>query len=176
MKLFQKIILSFIKLVGVGLTIALPFEMIYSTLFKGQTLKAIINFGAAFLLLIFLFIWLMWLRRIYYRKLDAIATVEEMGQHTQTNFIVVRLLKTMEYILPFAFLALFMKGLTYIQIPPQKIFTDILWAMFAGVIVFIFHDGLKNYFITKNEVANALKLDMKKEELKKKQQIKMSRK
>ena len=94
----------------------------------------------------------MWLRRIYYRKLDAIATVEEMGQHTQTNFVVVRLLKTMEYILPFAFLALFMKGLTYIQVPPQKIFVDILWAMFAGVIVFIFHDGLKNYFITKNEV------------------------
>jgi hypothetical protein len=176
MKLLQKIILGIILVIGIGLTIALPFNMIYSTLFKGQALKAIINFGAAFLLLIFLFIWLLWLRRIYYRKLDAIATVEEMGAKTQTNFIVVRLLKTMEYILPFAFLALFMKGLTYVQIPPQKIFVDILWAMGAGVIVFLFHDGLRNYFITQNQITNALKLDEDKDKLKTKIKIKMERK
>jgi hypothetical protein len=176
MKLLQKIILVSIMVVGIGLTFVLPFHLIYKNLFEGQELKAIINFGAAFFLLIFLFIWLLWIRRIYYRKLDAIATVEELGQKTQTNFIVVRLLKTMEYIIPFAFLALFMKGLTYIDIPPQKIFVDILWAMGAGVVVFLFHDGLKNYFITKNEVEMALKLDEDKEILKKKIKIKMEKK
>jgi len=176
MKLLHKLILWALTGVALLLTFALPLYLLVDKLFIGQGIKAIINFGFAFALLFVLIIWMLWLRRIYFRKLDAIATVEEMGAKTATNFVVVRILKTIEYVIPFAFLALFMKGLTYVQIPPQQVFTDILWAMLGGFIVFLFHDFLKNYFIDQKEIADALTLDMKKEKLKQKQEIKFSKK
>jgi hypothetical protein len=149
--------------------------MLINKLFIGQETKAIINFSMAFALLGIFLVWILWLRRIYYRKLDAIATVEEMGQNTQTNFVMARILKTIEYVAPFGFIALFMKGLTYIQIKPHAVFVQILYYFGAGFLILVLHDYLKNQWINEMIIRKANQLDDAKNKMRQRQEIKISR-
>jgi hypothetical protein len=88
----------------------------------------------------------------------------------------VRVLKTIEYVAPFGFIALFMKGLTYIDIKPHGIFVDILYLFAAGFVFLIAHDALKNHWINIMIIRKANKLDEAKLAMKVKQEIKLSRK
>lgn len=176
MKMSRKLILLGIKILGYSVTFLIPFIMLYRQLFHNSIQKAQINFGIAFIALALLAIWMTWLKKIFYRKLDAIATVEEMGSKTATNFIMVRILKSLEYTLPFIVLTFFMRGLKYIELPPEKLFYDILLAFLGGFLILILHDGLKNHFINLTLVEESLELENKVETLKKKQAVKLSRK
>lgn len=176
MKFLEKLTLAVLKIIGYGITAILPFKMILDSLFIGQETKAIISFSVAFFALIVFFIWTLWLRKIYYRKLDAIATVEEMGQNTQTGFVMSRVLKTLEYTLPFVFLTMFMKGLTYIDIPPQAVFSNILWLFLGGFLVLVLHDAVKSHFVNEMIIRDAVRLDDNKKAFRKKQEITMKRK
>jgi len=174
MKLYEKLILLGLKILASLTTFVFPIVMLYNKLIIGQSTKAIVNFSVAFFMLGLFLIWILWLRRIYFRKLDAIATVEEMGQNTQTNFVIVRVLKTMEYVLPFAFLALFMKGLSYLQVTPQAVFVNILWFFLGGFLIFLAHDAIKNHYINKQIIRMAIKLDDDKAVLRAKMNITIS--
>ena len=99
-----------------------------------------------------------------------------MGQNTQTNFVMTRILKTIEYVAPFAFIAFFMKGLSYIEIKPHAVFVQILYYFAGGFVILILHDALKSYWVNQMIIRKAIKLDENKEIMKQRQLIKMSRK
>ena len=56
-------------------------------------------------------IWGNWIKKKFYRKLQSIDTVEELGQVPETNFVLVRILKSIEIIFPFVIVAFLVKGI-----------------------------------------------------------------
>ena len=162
----QKSILSMIFGVAFVLTFIFPVKEIIENLYVGQSAKAVINFSVAFLTLGVFISWLLFFKKIYERKLQAIAVAEELGKKPITNFIVVRLLKALEYMLPFVILAFLMMGLNEVSSVPQAIFWNILAYQGAGLVVYIIHDYIRNYFLDANELEAALVTEMKVDALK----------
>ena len=77
-----------------------------------QKVFPIIDVSIALFAIVILLVWTNWLKKVFYRKLQSIDTVEEMGHNTNTNFVIVRILKSIEYIFPFLVVAFLVKGIS----------------------------------------------------------------
>ena len=170
MKIWEKLILWSTWLAGMGVMLILPIYSIWTGLIVGQVEKVKFNLMTGVILLLIGIVFSGWIMKVYNRKLQAIATVEELGQVPVTHFVITRILKMAEILIPLAALAFIFRGITNaeIRIPAHIIMRDIIiWVTF-GFIILILHDYLKTNFTNRKIVNDALKLDIKKEKLKRK--------
>jgi len=153
MKLKQKLVLLPLWVIALFITSIVPLLYLYKNLFQDIIdHRARINFGIAFILLILFVINMIVLRRKLRIKEQSISVAEELGIKPQTNFIVSRIIKSLDYTIPGTFFYFLMKGLSAIDVPPATIFRDILMYFGIGICVFLVHDYLKNHYIVINEL------------------------
>lgn len=161
MKIYEKLILWILLITGYGLMFFLTIWSIWEGFIVGQAEKVKFNFIIGAILLVSGFIFSGWIMKLYERKLQAIATVEEMGQTPATNLITTRILKMTEVLLPLTALAFLIKGLTdiNISIPPNIVITNIICWVVIGFGVLLVHDFLKKIFISKKNLRQTVKLN-----------------
>lgn len=177
MKIKQFLVLLSFKILASIVSIGIPALFIYLKLFKGGVhVKPIIDVSVALMGIILLVVWTNWLKKVFYRKLQSIDTVEEMGQITNTNFVVVRILKSIEYLFPFIIVAFLVKGIASVW-AVEVIYQPFFWllgCLIGGVVIMIIHDGIKKHYTNLNLVENNLNMKKKVEKLaRKKKKLKM---
>lgn len=128
-------------------------------------MKAVYSIMTAVILFIVFIIISKWLMRIYDRKLQAIATAEEIGVVPATNFIMARFLKHLEIMLPIGIISILLYGMTFIELPAHIVFKNVVLSMVIGLVIYLIHDGFKVYFMNQNKVLDAIKLDEDKERI-----------
>ena len=89
-KIGQFFILLLFKILAAFVSFGIPIWFIYEKIFTGDIIvRPAIDVSIAFVGMIILLIWSSWLKKVFNRKLQSIDTVEELGQVTTTNFILV---------------------------------------------------------------------------------------
>lgn len=141
---------------GTLVSFGLPLYTIYSNLIRGQETKVIYSISTALILFILFLVISRWIMKIYERKLQAIATAEEIGVVPITNFIVIRILRQLEVLLPIGIIGIMIYGMSFIGIPPYLVFADIAKWILLGLVFYLVHDWLKVYYINKNLVEDQL--------------------
>lgn len=161
MKIWEKLILWLTWLAGYGLMFFLSIWSIYKGLIVGQAQTVKYNLIIGSILLVIGLIFSGWIMKLYNRKLQAIATVEEMGQKPVTNFIITRILKLLEILFPLAALTFLFKGITdvNITIPANIIMRNIIIWVVSGFIILLVHDFLRNLFLNRKVLREAIKLE-----------------
>ena len=91
MKIWQRVLLYFLLISGLSIMFILPIYSVYTGLIVGQAEKVKFNLYTGGILLTVGLVFSKWILKKYERKLQAIQTVEEMGQTPATNFIIVRI-------------------------------------------------------------------------------------
>lgn len=168
MKIKQFLVLLSFKILASIVSIGIPALFIYLKLFKGGVrVTPIIDVSVALMGIILLVVWTNWLKKVFYRKLQSIDTVEEMGQITNTNFVVVRILKSIEYLFPFIIVAFLVKGIASVW-AVEVIYQPFFWllgCLIGGVVIMIIHDGIKKHYTNLNLVEQNLQMKKKVEKL-----------
>lgn len=164
-KIGQTISLWILWVIGTIITFGLPLYSVYKNLIKGQENKVIYSMSSALILFIVFLVLSRWVMKIYDRKLQAIATAEEIGVVPATNFIIIRILKQLEMILPIAIIGVILYGMTFIEIPPYLVFTDLVKWIGLGLVFYLAHDWLKVHYKNKNMISEAVAMDEKKDNL-----------
>lgn len=176
MKTKQFIILTSFKILAAFVSIGIPAWFIYDKLFRsGIRVLPVIDISIALAGVILLLVWSSWLKRIFYRKLQSIDTVEELGQVSQTNFIMTRILKSIEYIFPFIIVAFLVKGVASVW-PIELVYQPFFWLLYClggGVVIMIIHDGFKTHFTNINLIDRNLEMKKKVEKLEKDREIQL---
>lgn len=178
MKIYQRIILLLFKLSAIGISVGIPAWFIYDKLIlDGGRVVPLIDVSVALGLIIILLIWSNWLKKIFNRRLQSIDTVEELGQIPQTNFIMSRILKSVEYIFPFMIVAFLVKGIATAW-PTQVIYKPFFWLLYCllgGVLIMVVHDGFKTHFVNLNIVDRNLRLKQRTEVAEQRRALKLNR-
>lgn len=178
MKIYQRIILLLFKLSAIGISVGIPAWFIYDKLIlDGGRVVPLIDVSVALGLVIILLIWSNWLKKIFNRRLQSIDTVEELGQIPQTNFIMSRILKSVEYIFPFMIVAFLVKGIATAW-PTQVIYKPFFWLLYCllgGVLIMVVHDGFKTHFVNLNIVDRNLRLKQRTEVAEQRRALKLNR-
>lgn len=176
-KLLQKISLWALWIIGTIVSFGLPLYTIYKNLIKGQETKVIYSMSSALILFVLFLIISRWVMKIYERKLQAIATAEEIGVVPATNFIIIRILKQLEILLPIGIIGIMLYGMTFIEKPSYIVFADLAKWVILGLVFYLAHDGLKVHYKNINLVSESISMDDKKEKLRQKRyQTQMNRK
>lgn len=128
-------------------------------------------FGILIILLLILFVYIKYIRRLFHRKLQAMAVVDEIGMYSAKSPVWNRIIKTIEYFYPFTLTLLFfflMKTL-FIQYPIfGKLYTmNILLLIVLGVgsVIFLIADLIKISMMNKQKVEDTLSSEIKKDKL-----------
>ena len=92
-KISQFLILLSLKILAIFISIGIPAIFIFIKICNnGTKIVPIIDVSIALFAIFILLVWTNWLKKVFYRKLQSIDTVEEMGHNTNTNFVIVRIL------------------------------------------------------------------------------------
>lgn len=173
MKVKQFLTLLAFKILAAFVSIGIPAWFIYAKLFSGEVkVEPIIDVGIALMGVLMLLVWSGWLKAKFYRKLQSVDVVEELGQTPQTNFVMVRLLKSIEYVFPFVIIAFLVKGIASVW-PVEVIYQPFFWLLYclaAGVVIMIIHDGFKTHFTNINLIDRNLAMKNKVEQLENKRE------
>lgn len=84
-----------------------------------------------------------------------------------TNFVMVRILKSIEYLFPFLIVAFLVKGISGVW-PVNIIYQPFFWlllCLLGGVLVMIVHDGFKAHFTNINLIDRNLAMKKNVEKL-----------
>lgn len=177
-KLSQKLFLLMFKIAAMFVSAGIPAWFIYDKMFKdGVKVMPIIDVSIALSGALVLMIWGNWIKKKFYRKLQSIDTVEELGQVPETNFVLVRILKSIEIIFPFVIVAFLVKGIASAW-PAEVIYQPFFWllyCMLGGVIIMIVHDGFQLHFTNINLVDKNLAMKKKVEKLERDRELQLER-
>ena len=176
-KTSQFLILLSLKILSIFISIGIPTIFIFIKICNnGTKIVPIIDVSVALFAIVILLVWTNWLKKVFYRKLQSIDTVEEMGHNTNTNFVIVRILKSIEYIFPFLAVAFLVKGISGVW-DSATIYVPFFWllgCLVGGMVIMIIHDGIKKNFTNLNLVEQNLEMKKNVEKLaRKKKKLKM---
>lgn len=174
---WRKLGLFMISLTGLFISVGIPLVFLLHTVYTNIEIETVnkpkitYSFVAAGLIILILLVYAKWIRKIFNRKLDAMAIVNELGAFSSKPVFWNRILKTIEYILPAVVTLLFLTGLkvAFIGYPifehlhNLNIYFIILLAV--GSIVFLIGDYLKVHFMNRQKIEDDLGSETKKDTL-----------
>lgn len=180
MKIWEKLTLLTLNLIGYGIMFFLSIRSIWLGLIVGQVEKVRYNLLIGTILLVIGIIFSKWIIKLYNRKLDAIAVADELGVTPETNLVVTRVLKLIEILFPLVAFGFIFKALTDINIstPPNIVLSDIIKWVVVGFIILIVHDFFKTVFLNNKKFRETVKLENRIEKFREKESrrsIKQSR-
>lgn len=177
MKIWEKLTLLTLNILGYGIMFFLSIRSIWLGLIIGQVEKVKVNLLIGTILLVIGIIFSNWIVKIYNRKLDALAVADELGVTPETNIIVARVLKLFEILFPLAAMVFIFKALTDINIstPPNIVLSDILKWVLIGFAILIVHDFFKTAFLKNKQFREAVKLENRIEKFRDKEENKRIR-
>ena len=128
-------------------------------------------FVAVIALLLLLVVYIKWIKKLFYRKLNAMAVCNELGIISAKPPVWNRIIKTIEYVYPFTITLLFIYLLKelFVQFPVfNKLFTlnIILLVVFGvGSVIFLIGDLIKISMMNAQKVEDDLSGEIKKDKL-----------
>lgn len=159
MKITQRLILAGLKLIAIAMTLFGSVGLLYEKLFKTATKNTQINLGILFGLIVVMIIFYKYIMKWLNRKLTASTVADELGVVGTSNFILIRVFRTLEYVLPFIVITYGMKTLAKCKLPADTIFMQIVIYMLAGAAIFLVADYFKIQFLKDTEIRKSMKLD-----------------
>ena len=130
--------------------------------------SAFIGFGGMILLFL---VYLKWIKKLFNRKLQALAVVNELGMYSAKPPIWNRLIKTIEYVYPFTMTLLFFFILKLIFIQ-YDIFESLfrmnillIEVLGTGAVIFLVADLVKISMMNRQKVEDTLESELKKDKL-----------
>ncbi len=169
MKIWQRLITLILWLTATTVAFGVPLWRIFDKLVieHYEVTRARWSFAIAFVLMGVGLIGIKVLKAWYERKLQSIDVANELGVVGTTPLIIKRVLLLMQVAIPLSAFSLFLYGVSLIpDMPSYKIFLGFMYWFLGGFFIYLLHDVIKNHFYTRNAIAKALKMDMKKEQLK----------
>lgn len=122
-------------------------------------------------MVIMLLVYLKWIKKVFNRKLQALAVVNELGMYSSKQPIWNRFIKTIEYIYPFLTTLLFFSILNMI-FTQYEIFSTLtkmnkllIQLLISGAVIFLIADILKINMMNKQKVEDTLDSEIKKDKL-----------
>lgn len=122
-------------------------------------------------MIIMLLVYLKWIKKVFNRKLQALAVVNELGMYSSKQPIWNRFIKTIEYIYPFLTTLLFFSILNMI-FTQYEIFSTLtkmnkllIQLLISGAVIFLIADILKINMMNKQKVEDTLDSEIKKDKL-----------
>lgn len=122
-------------------------------------------------MVIMLLVYLKWIKKVFNRKLQALAVVNELGMYSSKQPIWNRFIKTIEYIYPFLTTLLFFSILNMI-FTQYEIFETLtkmnkllIQLLISGAVIFLIADILKINMMNKQKVEDTLDSEIKKDKL-----------
>lgn len=173
----RKLLVFFIQLVGFIVTFGIPIAylvyIIYSNIEFNPGSRIHINaaFISAILMIFIMILYVKLVKKLFNRKLQAMAVVDELGAFSSKPVVWNRLLKTIEFAWPVAIslLMFYILKLTFIQ---YEIFNKLfkinilcITLVGAGGIIFLIGDIVKIHLMNKQKVDDDLKSENKKNKL-----------
>lgn len=160
-------------LVSIGIPLAFVVNAIYSSI-EIETVdkpKVAFSFVAAGLMLILMIVYAKWIKKLFDRKLQALAVVNEIGMYSSKPVIWNRLLKTLEYVFPAIVMLIFVRGLRVVfslypifdQLYRINVWFIILLAI--GSVIYLVADFVKIAFMNRQKVEDELSSELKKDKL-----------
>lgn len=134
-------------------------------------LKIFSIFAGFIALLILFFVYIKWIRKLFYRKLQAMAVVNELGMFSSKPPLWNRIIKTVEYMYPFTITLLFflILKILFLQYPIfEKLYGMnilLLVVLFIGSVVFFIADLVKISMMNQQKVEDDLSGEVKKDKL-----------
>lgn len=171
MKLGQRLITWGIWVIATAVAFVIPTWRLIDKLIieHYEVTRARWSFVIAIALIVLMVVGVKVLKAWYNRKLQSMDVANELGVVGTTPTIIKRVLLLLQVAFPLGAFSFFLYGLSFIEIPSYKIFLNFSYWFIGGFFIYLVHDYLKNYFYTKNAIAKALKMDVKKEELRQSQ-------
>lgn len=166
-------------LIMIGLPAFFGIKEIYShiEMIEGNRLSLNWAIAGAFIMLIFAFIYIKYIRKIFHRKLQALAVRDELGILPVKGILGIvtdRLLRTIEFVYPFGITLLILYVCKY-MFGQYIVFSNLfdmnvilMYFAIAGFGVMLTGDFIRIEFMKKQEIDNKLNLQVKsnKQELK----------
>lgn len=178
LKIWQKIIYYALLLVGWFVTVGIPLLILLDKLVieYWHIEKARFSFITMFAIGIIGGLLLLFLKRWYDRKLQALAVASELNAIGMTSPLIKWLLVFLQFAVPLGVVTALIYAFHYIQLPNYTLFIQFYGFFIGGFIILVANDYLKIHFLLQNEVQQQVKLDEKKDNLIIKQTLKVNRK
>lgn len=158
-------------LISVGIPAGFLIHIIYDNMEITNKKTINISFIGVFVMLLVLIIYVKWIKKVFDRKLQAMAVVDELGLYSARPVLWNRLLKTIEYTFPAGLMALFLFGMSK-AFTPYSIFKDLfgisIWFLVfltAGSLIYLIGDYVKLGLMNKQKIEDTLDVELKKDKL-----------
>lgn len=173
----RKFFLNLIYFLGFLISFGIPFAYLGIIIKDNLQLQAgnsvVINsafIGFGGMILLFL-VYIKWIKKLFNRKLQALAVVNELGMYSAKPPLWNRLIKTIEYVYPFTMTQLFFTILklifTQYSIFEKLVNLNILLieVLGTGAVIFLIADLVKISMMNRQKIEDALSTELKKDKL-----------
>lgn len=160
MRIWKRILLIILLVIGIGLTFVAPLVTAYFKIFTIIPQHHVINVVWLFLAGAFSLVYIKFIKKRVRERLTARATVEELGIQGATNPVIIRVIKALELVFPLITLGLTMFIITLI--PGTEILTTAMWLLgyvLSGQIIFGVHDYIKWIWLIEKEAMHKYKVE-----------------
>jgi hypothetical protein len=166
MKWWQKLVTWVIMGIAICVAFLIPTWLLFKELIieNYTVVRARWSFVIAFALITIGIVGVKVLSAWYKRRLQSMDVADELGIVGTTPIVVKRILLLLQVAFPLGAVSMFLYGLSFIEIPSYTIFLNFGKWFIGGFFIFLVHDYVKRLFYVRNAIEKAYKLDVAKEE------------